>query len=103
MKYNKTGVTLYYIDEEKKDKEKEFKNEEAAYEYVLSLKEELEDFKEEDISATVFYQERGSIHSASEEPLDESEEELDYEELRNRAGYKPIITVKKKKRNRPSR
>lgn len=103
MKYNKTGVTLYYVDEEKKDKEKEFRDEEAAYEFVLSLKEELENFKEEDVSATVFYQERGSIHSASEEPLDEGEEELDYEELRDRAGYKPIITVKKKKRNRPSR
>ena len=101
MKYNKTGVTLYYIDENEEEQEESFKNEEEAYDYVLSLKE-LEDFKKENISATVFYQERGCINSASEEPLDEHEEDLDYETLKDRAGYEPTLTVKKKKRNRLS-
>lgn len=106
MNYELSQISVGYTDEDGKEKEKHFKNATTAIEFI----EENETvFKPESCSFNVSIEESGRhINSASSEPLDHDDKDIDFHELVHMAkeeGHEytpPEDDVKKVKKTRKS-
>lgn len=88
MKYDLKNIIIGFKDEDGKECEETFSNASSALSFVMDNIEDF-DMTEEDFEIVANFKEKGVIHSASLEPLDEGEEELSFSQLRDLADEEP--------------
>lgn len=89
MKYDLKGISVLFEDETGEEIEEKFSNATSAVEFIADNMTDFE-IDEDDFSIVADFKERGHIHSASSEPLDEDDAELSFSQLKDIADEEPM-------------